>query len=202
MKWLLGATAMVGACVLGSHGASAQEEARAIFAGGCFWCVEADFDKVPGVTSTVSGYIGGNNENPTYQDHTAAGHREAVEITYDPGQTDYATLLATFWRTVDPTDAGGQFCDRGYSYTTAIYPVNEQQAEIAEQSRVQAEAALGQEIVTEIVPGQTFWPAEEYHQDYYKKNPVRYNFYRRACGRDGRIEQLWGDEAMMGLVKS
>lgn len=174
----------------------------AIFAGGCFWCVEADFDKVSGVTETVSGYIGGTSENPTYENHTAAGHREAVKITYDPSRTDYATLLETFWRTVDPTDGGGQFCDRGHSYTTAVYATDEEQAEIARQSREEAQAALGKEIVTEIEVGKTFWPAEEYHQGYYKKNPVRYRFYRSACGRDARIRELWGDAAMMGVAKS
>ncbi|WP_099866942.1 peptide-methionine (S)-S-oxide reductase MsrA [Pararhizobium haloflavum] len=181
--------------------AGAQDaKSTAIFAGGCFWCVEADFDKVKGVTDTVSGYIGGNNDNPTYQDHTAAGHREAVKITFDPAQTDYATLLETFWRTVDPTDGGGQFCDRGHSYTTAVYAVDAQQAATAEQSRAAAEKALGDDIVTEIVSGETFWPAETYHQDYYKKNPVRYRFYRQACGRDAQIERLWGDAAMMGVA--
>lgn len=181
--------------------AMAQDETKtAIFAGGCFWCVEADFDKVAGVTETVSGYIGGNNENPTYQDHVAAGHREAVKITYDPDVTDYATLLETFWRTVDPTDDGGQFCDRGFSYTTAVFATNEEQAEIARRSRAAAEEALGEEIVTDIEVGETFWPAETYHQDYYNKNPVRYNFYRRACGRDAQIERLWGDAAMMGVA--
>ncbi|WP_404863442.1 peptide-methionine (S)-S-oxide reductase MsrA [Georhizobium sp. MAB10] len=187
--------------LLFAGGASqAQEQAKAIFAGGCFWCVESDFDKVAGVTSTISGYIGGSSDNPTYENHTADGHREAVEITYDPSQTDFETLLATFWRTVDPTDDGGQFCDRGFSYTTAIYAVDGEQATLAEQSKAEAEAALGQPIVTEVVEGQTFWPAEDYHQDYYVKNPVRYNYYRRACGRDVRLVQLWGNEAMQGVM--
>jgi peptide-methionine (S)-S-oxide reductase len=179
---------------------AATETATAIFAGGCFWCVEADFDKVEGVTETVSGYIGGDTENPTYENHSAAGHREAVKITFDPSVTDYWTLLDTFWRTIDPTDDGGQFCDRGHSYTTAVYALNEEQADIAERSRAAAEEALGKEIVTEIVTGKTFWPAEDYHQNYYKKNPVRYNFYRTACGRDERIKELWRGQAMMGVA--
>ncbi len=176
------------------------ETEQAIFAGGCFWCVESDFDYVDGVLETVSGYIGGNSENPTYQDHTSSGHREAVLITYDPSRTDYATLLETFWRTVDPTDDGGQFCDRGFSYTTAVYALDEAQAAIAEQSKASAQEALGQEIVTPIETGHRFWPAEEYHQDYYLKNPARYRFYRSACRRDAQIERLWGEQAAQGVA--
>lgn len=178
----------------------AQETGTAILAGGCFWCVEADFDAVAGVIDTVSGYIGGDIENPTYENYSSTGNREAVKITFDRSETDFPTLLETFWRTIDPTDDGGQFCDRGFGYTTAVYAVDEEQAEIARQSRAEAEEALGQEIVTEIEVGETFWPAEEYHQDYYTKNPVRYRFYRQACGRDARIEELWGDEALKGVA--
>lgn len=173
----------------------------AIFAGGCFWCVESDFDHVKGVTATTSGYIGGKADNPTYKSHVANGDREAVEIRYDPAVVSYAELLKTFFRTVNPTDAGGQFCDRGHSYSTAIYARDAEQAALAEAAKAEAEKALGQEIVTEIVPAPAFWPAEDYHQDFYKKSPVRYTYYRRACGRDNEIRSLWGEEAAYGVVK-
>jgi peptide-methionine (S)-S-oxide reductase len=207
-RFTVAAAVLMGAGMFWSGVAKAQETPaaesgkteQAIFAGGCFWCVESDFDYVEGVLETVSGYIGGNSDNPTYQDHTSAGHREAVLITYDPSRTDYATLLETFWRTVDPTDDGGQFCDRGFSYTTAVYALDEEQAAIAEQSRTAAEDALGQEIVTPIETGHRFWPAEEYHQDYYLKNPARYRFYRSACRRDAQIERLWGEQAAQGVA--
>jgi peptide-methionine (S)-S-oxide reductase len=148
----------------------------------------------------VSGYIGGSMDNPTYQDHVSSGHREAVKITFDPAVTDYETLLATFWRTVDPTDGSGQFCDRGFSYSTAVYALDDDQAAAAEASKAEAESALGQSIVTPVEMAPTFWPAEEYHQDYYQKNEVRYRFYRQACGRDRQIQSLWGDAAMMGVA--
>ena len=172
---------------------------RAIFAGGCFWCVESDFDKVKGVKSTVSGYIGGSNDNPTYENHTSAGHREAVEIVYDPGEVTFNELLDVFWTSVDPTDGGGQFCDRGFSYTTAVYAVDAEQLEAAKASVDEYAGKLDKPIVTEIVEAPTFWPAEDYHQDYYSKNPIRYNFYRRACGRDGTVEDVWGKAAYSGL---
>ena len=172
---------------------------RAIFAGGCFWCVESDFDKVKGVKSTVSGYIGGTNDNPTYQDHTRYRHREAVEIVYDPTEVTYGELLDVFWTSIDPTDEGGAFCDRGYSYTSAIYAVGDEQLEAARASKDSYAPKLEKPIATEIVEAPTFWPAEDYHQDYYAKNPIRYNFYRRACGRDGTVEDVWGDSAFSGL---
>ncbi|WP_417413390.1 peptide-methionine (S)-S-oxide reductase MsrA [Hoeflea sp.] len=181
--------------------ARAGETGTAIFAGGCFWCVESDFDHVKGVTSTISGYIGGKADNPTYKSHVANGDREAVEIKYDPAMVSYAELLKTFFRTVNPTDDGGQFCDRGHSYTTAIYTLNDEQAALAEAAKAEAEKTLGKPIVTEIEPPATFWPAEDYHQDFYKKSPVRYNYYRRACGRDQEIKALWGDEANYGMSK-
>jgi len=179
----------------------AEETGTAIFAGGCFWCVESDFDYVKGVTSTVSGYIGGKAGNPTYKSHVANGDREAVEITYDPAVVSYAELLKTFFRTVNPTDDGGQFCDRGYSYTTAVYTLNEEQAAQAEAAKAEAEKTLGKPVLTVIEPPAKFWPAEDYHQDFYKKSPVRYNYYRKACGRDQEIKALWGDEANYGLSK-
>ena len=181
--------------------ARAEETGTAIFAGGCFWCVESDFDHVKGVTSTISGYIGGKADNPTYKSHVANGDREAVEIKYDPAMVSYAELLKTFFRTVNPTDDGGQFCDRGHSYTTAVYTLNDEQAAQAEAAKAEAAKVLGKTIVTEIEPPATFWPAEDYHQDFYKKSPVRYNYYRRACGRDQEVKSLWGDEADYGVIK-
>ena len=177
----------------------AEELKQAIFAGGCFWCVEADFDKVPGVVETISGYTGGTTENPTYEQVTRedTGHAEAVRITYDAEQVSYEELLDVFWHSVDPTDAGGQFCDRGDSYRTAIFALDETQAQAAEATREAAEQELGQEIVTEVVAADTFWPAEDYHQDYYQKNPVRYTFYRRSCGRDATLRGLWGENAYL-----
>ena len=182
--------------------ARAAEPQTAIFAGGCFWCVESDFDKIDGVLSTVSGYIGGTTDNPTYYDHTEANHREAVRIEFDPDKVTYEDLLTSFFRSVDPTDAGGQFCDRGHSYTTAVYAVGEEQLAAAEEARQQAGAELGREIVTEIAPAPAFWPAEDYHQDFYKKNPLRYTYYRSACGRDARLEEVWGKAAMQGIKGS
>ena len=175
------------------------ETKAAIFAGGCFWCVEADFDKVPGVTSTVSGYIGGSSDNPTYKNHSSTGHREAVRIEYESDTVSYDQLLDIFFRSVDPTDAGGQFCDRGHSYTTAVYADGEAELEKARAAKAEAQAELGTEVVTEIVPAPTFWPAEDYHQDYYLKNPVRYKYYRTGCRRDARIEAVWGDSAHQGI---
>lgn len=178
------------------------ETGVAIFAGGCFWCVESDFDKVKGVTSTVSGYIGGKFDNPTYENHSVNGDREAVEIKFDPAVVSYPELLKIFFRSVDPTDDGGQFCDRGYSYTTAIYALDEAQANQAKAAKAEAQATLGKSIVTEIAPEATFWPAEDYHQDFYKNSSFRYNYYRKGCGRDRAIESLWGSEALYGINKS
>lgn len=178
------------------------EDQTAIFAGGCFWCVEKDFDHVEGVKNVVSGYTGGTLENPTYRNHT--GHVEAVRITYDDSKVSYAELLHTFWRSVDPTDDGGQFCDRGYSYTTAIFALDEEQLEQARESKAELEASgkLAATIVTPIKLASEFTIAEDYHQDYYKKKPIRYSYYRKACGRDAKIEALWGDEAHSGIEKS
>jgi len=182
--------------------ASAAEAATAIFAGGCFWSVESNFDSVPGVTGTVSGFIGGWTENPTYNDVTYGdtGHREAVLVTYDPEVVSYEQLLMTFWMTIDPTDAGGQFCDRGSSYRTGLFPVEEGQAEAAAASRDQIAARTGYTIVTEIIEGQTFYPAEDYHQDFHINNPQRYEAYRVGCGRDAVIARLWGEMAFLGTA--
>jgi peptide-methionine (S)-S-oxide reductase len=196
MRTLIAATLLAGLAAP----AQAEDLKTAIFAGGCFWCVEADFDKLSGVVETVSGYTGGDTENPSYREVSTedTGHYEAVRITYDADVVEYQTLIDTFWRTIDPTDDGGQFCDRGSSYRTAVFATSPEQAAAAEASRAAAERALGREIVTPVAGAETFWPAEDYHQDYYKKNPLRYTFYRRSCGRDARLRQLWGDQAFDG----
>ena len=183
---------------------AAEEDLEvAVFAGGCFWCVESDFDAVPGVKRTISGYTGGLLINPSYQQVTAGGtgHREAVQIYYDPKQVSYETLLDVFWRSVDPTDDGGQFCDRGQSYETAIFATSPEQKRLAEESKRMLERTmvLEQPIVTPIETAGTFYPAEDYHQDYYKKSPIRYKFYRYSCGRDARVKELWGEAAHRGI---
>ena len=171
----------------------------AVFAGGCFWCVESDFDKVDGVLSTTSGFVGGKTANPTYREVSAGGtgYTEAVRVEFDPARVSYAQLLEKFWPTIDPTVKDQQFCDVGSQYRTGIYPLNEQQLKAATASKAALEKSkpFRQPIVTEIVMAGTFYPAEEYHQDYYLKNPVRYAFYRRNCGRDARLKELWGDKA-------
>ena len=177
----------------------------ATFAGGCFWCVESDFDNVPGVVRTVSVYTGGVLIDPTYKQVSAGGtgHREAVRIFYDPKKVNYAMLLESFWHSVDPTDDGGQFCDRGESYKTAIFANSPEQKRLAEDSKrkLQLFAVLNQPIVTSIEVAGPFYPAEDYHQNYYKKNPLRYKFYRYRCGRDARIKELWGKDAHRGIAK-
>jgi peptide-methionine (S)-S-oxide reductase len=178
---------------------TAPSTAKAVFAGGCFWCVEADFDKIEGVISTTSGYTGGKTANPTYEQVSkkATGHAEAVEIVYDPSKVSYERLVTHFWRTIDPTVKDQQFCDRGSPYRTAIFAQDAQQLKIAQTSRAALEKSkpFKEPIVTELALGGTFYPAEEYHQDYYKKNPLRYKYYRTSCGRDARLKQLWGDQA-------
>jgi peptide-methionine (S)-S-oxide reductase len=184
-----------------SGAAQAQDLQAAIVAGGCFWCVEADFDKVEGVVETLSGYTGGHVDNPTYEQVVTetTGHYEAVKITFDAEVISYREILDIFWRTVDPTDDGGQFCDRGDSYRTAIFVADEDEREAAEASFAAAEEALGQPMVTPILDAETFWPAEDYHQNYYAENAFNYLFYRRACGRDARVRSLWGEEAYLGV---
>ena len=183
--------------------ASDHELATATFAGGCFWCVESDFDTVPGVVETISGYTGGTTASPTYKQVTdgGTGHREAVQIRYDPKQVSYERLLHIFWRSVDPTDGGGQFCDRGESYRTAIFAGNEEERRLAEASRDMLEQSmvLDAPVVTPVETAGEFYPAEDYHQDYYTKNPVRYRFYRFSCGRDSRVQQVWGRQAHEGI---
>ena len=173
--------------------------AKATFAGGCFWCVEADFDKIPGVISTTSGYTGGKTAKPTYEQvsSNSTGHAEAVEVLYDPAKVTYQRLVDYFWHTIDPTVKDQQFCDKGSPYRSAIYAQNEEQLKIAQASRAALEKSkpFKEPIVTEISLATAFYPAEEYHQDYYRKNPVRYKYYRNGCGRDARLAQLWGDKA-------
>ena len=174
----------------------ADNEARATFAGGCFWCMEKPFDELEGVLSTTSGYTGGTQVDPTYNQVSAGGtgHVEAVQVVYDPDSVGYDTLLEVFWQNVDPLDDGGQFCDRGSQYRSKIFAHEDQKQQLNEQSKQALNASeryQGKPIVTPIEPAQTFYPAEEYHQDYYLKHPVRYNFYRTGCGRDRRLVEVW-----------
>jgi peptide-methionine (S)-S-oxide reductase len=184
------------AAMVSAVSAQAAGTARAVFAGGCFWCVESDFDKLEGVLSTTSGYTGGTTAHPTYEQVSAknTGHAEAVEIVYDPKKLSYQKLLDHYWRSIDPTTRNAQFCDHGSPYRTAIFAQDDAQLQAARASlsAVERTKPFKEPIVTEIVKGGTFYPAEEYHQDYYKKNPIRYQYYRTACGRDARIKQLWG----------
>ena len=190
---------------LGFASAAFAKTEKAILAGGCFWCVESDFESVPGVISVVSGYTGGSSENPTYDNHK--GHYEAVKITFDSSKITFAALIAKFLRSVDVTDAGGQFCDRGNAYRTAIFALDADQKAAAKAAVTDASAALGQTVVTPVVGAKTFWTAEDYHQNYYhsteivitrrgpKQKANAYKFYREACGRDARVKALWGKEA-------
>jgi peptide-methionine (S)-S-oxide reductase len=172
--------------------------ATAIFGGGCFWCSESDFEQIPGVLRVESGYTGGSVSNPSYQQVSAGGtgHAEAVRVHYDSQQLNYAQLLDVFWHSVDPYTADAQFCDHGHQYRSAIFYLDEAQQQAAEQSRdaLRRQYPDRPPIVTEIVAAQTFWPAEDYHQDYYKKNPLRYRYYRYGCGRDARLDELWGED--------
>lgn len=179
-----------------SLNALAQSE-HAVFAGGCFWCVEEAFDKVDGVTATVSGFSGGETENPSYREvvNGGTGHLEVVEVEYDPAQVDYSELLDVFWRNIDPFAVNRQFCDEGDSYRSAIFVSDDAQRELAEASRQALAERFGRDITTEILDAATFYPAEQEHQNYYKENPLRYRFYKSACGRVERLEEVWGDEA-------
>lgn len=208
--WFLSAALALGLITPAAPIAAAELQTLTV-AGGCFWCVEADFEKVEGVKEAVSGFAGGQTENPTYKQVTAGGtgHYEAVEITYDPDVVSLDRLLAMFFRSIDPTDAGGQFCDRGESYRTAIFAADAAQKKAAEKAKAEAQAALGQQIVTPILGDAPFYPAEAYHQDYYKssdrlaftsvgigiKKSDAYKRYREDCGRDARVRQLWGSAA-------
>ncbi|MEI6085291.1 MAG: peptide-methionine (R)-S-oxide reductase MsrB [Verrucomicrobiota bacterium] len=169
---------------------------RATFAGGCFWCMEAPFEKIPGVGAVVSGYTGGTGLNPTYDDYAEKGHVEVVQVTYDPTQVTYAQLLDVFWRQIDPTDAGGQFVDRGPQYRSAIFYHDADQQQAAEQSKaaLNQSGRYGKPVVTELLPAATFYKAEDYHQDFYKKSPVRYHSYRSGAGRDAFLQKIWGKD--------
>lgn len=186
----------------------------AILAGGCFWCVESDLEHLPAVREVVSGYAGGTTQNPTYKTYERGGHREVVKVDFDESKLSYGDLVAIFLRTVDVTDPGGQFCDRGHSYSTAIYPLDDAQARTAKAEIARAEKALGGKVVTPVEAPAVFWPAEDYHQDYYKSD-VRtltrfgyvtradaYEGYRKGCGRDARVKAVWGKEAFKGLPKA
>ncbi|MCX7287103.1 MAG: peptide-methionine (S)-S-oxide reductase MsrA [Rhodobacterales bacterium] len=201
MMWKL-----AGALALALKGAAGAEVQKAVVAGGCFWCVESDFEQVEGVLDVVSGYTGGSLENPTYGNHE--GHFEAVEITFDSAVISYDALIAKFLRSVDVLDAGGQFCDRGDAYRTAIFVSDAAQRAAAETAVAEAGTALGATVVTPVLEAGRFWIAEDYHQDYYKgtgiiltragpkKQSNAYKFYRESCGRDARVKELWGDQAL------
>jgi peptide-methionine (S)-S-oxide reductase len=187
---------VVAAVLCGGAASARAEKATASFAGGCFWCMQPAFDDISGVISTTAGYTGGHTKDPSYHEvgSGATGHAEAVEIVYDPQKVSYAELLKVFWRNVDPTDADGQFCDRGDQYRSAVFYHDEEQKVLAEESKKEAAKALRVPgpIVTQIVPATQFYRAEDYHQSYYRKNPVRYRVYRYGCGRDQRLEEVWG----------
>ncbi|WP_127113009.1 peptide-methionine (S)-S-oxide reductase MsrA [Shimia sediminis] len=205
--FFLGLLIAVGLLAQGSRAQAATESL--IVAGGCFWCVESDFESVQGVKSAVSGYTGGTTKNPTYKTVTGgnSGHYEAVKITFDSSVVTRERLLYLFFRSVDPTDAGGQFCDRGDSYRTAVFVSNKAEKALAEQAKADAQSALGRKIVTPILPKAKFYKAESYHQDYYKGDNIvltrrgpksqasAYKFYRKACGRDQKVKSLWGSDA-------
>jgi peptide-methionine (S)-S-oxide reductase len=198
---LIGLALAFAACSAGAADeapkSASGESAAAVFAGGCFWCTESDFDRVPGVLSTTSGYTGGRVANPTYEQvsggHT--GHIESVKVIYDPQRVSYAALVEHLFRTIDPLDGGGQFCDRGSQYRSAIFVANEQERQVAEGIKARLAKVLQKPIATEVLPAAHFYPAEDYHQDYYEKNPIRYRFYRHNCGRDARVEKVWGESA-------
>ena len=172
---------------------------KATFAGGCFWCMEHPFDEIPGVVSVTSGYTGGTKKNPSYEEVSAGGtgHAEAIQVIYDPARVSYEKLLNVFWHNIDPTARDRQFCDSGNQYRSEIYYHNEAQHRVALQSKALLEKnkTFKDPVVTEIVQAADFYPAEDYHQDYYRKNPIRYKFYRYRCGRDERLKELWGDQA-------
>jgi len=172
----------------------AKGQAEAVFAGGCFWCTESDFEKVPGVISVESGYTGGTMQGPTYEQVSSGGTgmAESVRVVYDPTKVGYGELLTYFWHHIDPTQAEGQFCDHGHQYRSAVFTSDPQEAKLAEQTRAEVQAELGKPVLTTIEPRSIFWLAEEYHQDFYEKNPTRYHSYRQGCGRDQRVAELWG----------
>jgi peptide-methionine (S)-S-oxide reductase len=196
--WSLLVVTPAGSPELGGQPAGKTRYAKATFAGGCFWCMEPPFDELPGVVSTTSGYTGGQKKNPTYEEVSDGdtGHAEAVEILYDPAKIGYAQLLDVFWKNIDPLSPNRQFCDVGSQYRSAIFYHDEEQKRLADASKkaIEKSGRFKKPIVTEIVAASSFYRAEEYHQDYYKKNPIRFNFYKFTCGRAARLNELWGDE--------
>jgi peptide-methionine (S)-S-oxide reductase len=195
VRWIgaIAAGALVAALIMsgGEQGRAAAEETKtAIFAGGCFWCMEAAFDEVPGVTDTTSGYAGGTTPNPTYGQHE--GYQEAVKVAYDPAKVTYAKLLDQYWHNIDPFDAEGQFCDKGNAYRSVIFVGDDEEKSLAETTRQEIADRFKQKVATEIKPVTTFTAAEDYHQDYHTKNPVSYKFYKWNCGRAQRLEEIWG----------
>ncbi|CBK44020.1 Peptide methionine sulfoxide reductase MsrA [Nitrospira defluvii] len=194
--WLVLAMVLAGSLASAGQAAGPAGTAKAYFAGGCFWCMEEVFEKVPGVTSVTSGYMGGRVEHPTYEQVSAGGtgHAESVEVVYDPAKVSYTALLDAFWRNVDPVTPNAQFCDHGSQYRAVIFYLGDEEKRLAEESKgaIEQSARLPGRIVTELTLASTFYPAEDYHQDFYKKNPVRYKFYKYNCGRAQRLEDLWG----------
>ena len=199
-KSKLGIAVTVAAAAL-TFGVQAKETAVAIFAGGCFWSIESDFDHAPGVLDTTSGYIGGHVANPTYEQVSTetTGHREAVRVTYDPAVTSYEKLLAAYWHMTDPTDGQGQFCDYGDSYRPGLFPLDKAQYDAAEASKGQVAKELGRPIATTIAMASQFYPAEDYHQNFWKTNSAHYKAYRAGCGKNAKVEALWGKTAFEGL---
>jgi peptide-methionine (S)-S-oxide reductase len=196
MKIMIAAllTAFVAGTAWAQDGTAKQS---AVFAGGCFWCVEEAFDKVPGVLVTTSGYTGGQVENPTYQAVSAGGtgHYEAVEVEYDPAKVTYEQLLDVFWKNIDPFDPNGQFCDKGDSYKSAVFVADETERALAEGTKKSIEERFKQPVATAVLPEQVFYPAEDYHQNFYQTNPARYQYYKWGCGRVQRLEEIWGKPA-------
>jgi peptide-methionine (S)-S-oxide reductase len=191
------AALLIAAAFVVAPRAHAGERGEALFAGGCFWCMETAFEGQPGVKEVISGFSGGTTKNPTYEEVGAGGtgHAESVRVVYDPAKTSYAKLLELFWHNVDPFSAEGQFCDRGHQYRSAIFYLDEAQRQAAEASKRAVEAQLKHRVVTEVVAAGPFYAAEEYHQDFYRKNPARYYSYRLGCGRDARLKEVWGAAA-------
>jgi peptide-methionine (S)-S-oxide reductase len=192
-RWIcavLTAAFLAATLVAGAGGSRAAVSKTAIFAGGCFWCVEEAFDKVNGVTETISGYAGGTTPNPTYGAHE--GYKEAVKVTYDPAKVSYATLLDTYWHNIDPFDPDGQFCDKGSAYQSVIFVSDDEEKKLADQTKQEIADRFRQKVVTEITPATTFTAAEDYHQDFHNQNPVSYKYYKWRCGRAQRLEEIWG----------
>lgn len=194
---LLGLLGLLGPGLLPAQSTAPAAQRSAVFAGGCFWCMEGPFEKLVGVSEVVSGYAGGRTVNPTYEQVTGGGtgHAEVVRVSYDPAKVSYATLLEIYWRNVDPFDGGGQFCDRGASYRPEIFVANDEERRLAEQSKASLEKRFGKPFAVRITTATPFYAAEAYHQDYYLRNPLRYRYYRSGCGRDNRLDKVWGAEA-------